>query len=47
MKAVKLAAAARMVEEGIAEILTYTEFPREHRRKIRTNNPMAPVMREI
>jgi putative transposase len=36
-----------MVEEGIAETLTYTEFPREHWRKIRTNNPMERAMREI
>jgi transposase-like protein len=47
MRAMKLTAAARTVEEGIAETLTYTEFPREHWRKIRTNNPMERVMREI
>jgi putative transposase len=47
MKVMKLPAAARTVEEGIAETLTYTEFPREHWRKIRTNNPMERVMREI
>ena len=38
MAAMKLKAAARTVEEGIAETLTYTEFPRGHWRKIRTNN---------
>ena len=43
----KLKAAARTVEEGIGETLTYTDFPREHCRKIRTNNPMERVMREI
>jgi putative transposase len=47
MKATKLTAAARTVEEGISETLTYTEFPREHWLKIRTNNPMERVMREI
>jgi putative transposase len=47
MKVMKLPAAARTVEEGIGETLTYTEFPREHWRKIRTNNPMERVMREI
>jgi transposase-like protein len=47
MKAMKLPAAARTVEEGIGETLTYAEFPREHWRKIRTNNPMERVMREI
>jgi len=47
MRALKLVGAARTVEEGIAETLTYTEFPREHWRKIRTNNSMERVMREI
>jgi transposase-like protein len=47
MKAMKLSTAARTVEEGIDETLTYTKFPREHWRKIRTNNPMERVMREI
>jgi putative transposase len=47
MTAMKLKAAARTVEEGIGETLTYTDFPREHWRKIRTNNPMERVMREI
>jgi putative transposase len=47
MTAMKLKAAARTVEEGIAVTLTYTDFPREHWRKIRTNNPMERVMREI
>jgi putative transposase len=45
MKTTKLSAAARTVEEGISETLTYTEFPREHWLKIRTNNPMEQVMR--
>ena len=43
----KLGSAARTVEEGIAETLTYTEFPRPHWRKIRTNNPLERIMREI
>lgn len=43
----EVATAARTVEDGIAETLTYIEFPREHWRKIRTNNPMESVMREI
>lgn len=47
LKAMKLPAAARTVEEGIRETLTYTSFPREHWRKIRTNNPMERIMREI
>lgn len=47
LKVMKLAAAAKMVEEGILETLSYTDFPREHWRKIRTNNPMERIMREI
>lgn len=47
LKAMKLATAAKTVEEGIRETLTYTAFPREHWRKLRTNNPMERIMREI
>jgi len=47
LKAMKLPTAARTVEEGIRETLTYTSFPREHWRKLRTNNPMERIMREI
>lgn len=47
LKAMKLPAAARTVEDGIRETLTYTAFPREHWRNIRTNNPMERIMREI
>ena len=43
----KLSAAARKVEEGIEETLTYMNFPTEHWRKIRTNNAMERVNREI
>lgn len=47
LKAMKLSSAAKTVEEGIRETLTYTVFPMEHWRKLRTNNPMERVMREI
>jgi putative transposase len=47
LKAMKLSAASKTVEEGIRETLTYTSFPLEHWRKIRTNNPMERIMREI
>jgi putative transposase len=47
LKAMKLGVAAKTVEEGIRETLTYTDFPREHWRKLRTNNPMERIMREI
>ena len=47
LKAMKLHAAAKTLEEGILETLSYTDFPREHWRKLRTNNPMERIMREI
>jgi len=47
LKAMKLHTAAKTLEEGILETLSYTEFPREHWRKLRTNNPMERIMREI
>ena len=47
LKSMKLPVAAKTVEDGIRETLTYTAFPREHWRSIRTNNPMERVMREI
>jgi putative transposase len=43
----RLAKAARIVEEGVAETLSYMAFPREHWTRIRTNNPLERVMREI
>ena len=47
LRAMRLANAAKIVEDGIGETLRYTHFPREHWRKIRTNNPMERIMREI
>ncbi len=47
LKAIKLATAAKTVEKGIRETLTYAGFPREHGRKLRTNNPMERIKREI
>jgi putative transposase len=43
----KLAKAAKIVEEGMAETLSYMAFPREHWIRIRTNNPLERLMREI
>lgn len=47
LKTMKLSIAAKTVEEGVHETLTYTIFPREHWRSIRTNNPMERINREI
>jgi putative transposase len=43
----KLAKAARVVEEGVSETLSYMAFPPEHWTRIRTNNPLERIMREI
>jgi len=39
--------AAQQVREGIAERLTYYSFPASRWRRIRTNNPLERIMREI
>ena len=43
----KLGKAARIVKEGVLETLSYMSFPREHWTRIRTNNPLERIMREI
>jgi transposase-like protein len=43
----RLAKAANIIEEGVAETLSYMSFPREHWTRIRTNNPLERIMREI
>lgn len=47
LRASKLDDAAKIVEEGAAETLTYTLFPPEHWRRIRTNNGIERLNREI
>jgi putative transposase len=47
LKAMKLTAAAKIVEEGYAETLSYHAYPSEHHRQLRTNNPLERIMREI
>ena len=43
----KLAKAAQVVREGVAETLAYMSFPREHWRCLRTNNPLERINREV
>lgn len=43
----KLREAAGVVREGYAETLTYTRFPREHWRRIRINNAIESLNREV
>jgi putative transposase len=47
LRAMKLAKAADVVEEGVNETLSYMTYPREHWTRIRTNNPLERIMREI
>jgi transposase-like protein len=39
--------AADLVEQAVHETLTYYAFPDIHWQKIRTNNPLERIMREI
>jgi len=43
----RLAQAATIVREGVEETLSYMDFPREHWTRIRTNNVLERIMREI
>jgi len=47
LEGMKLARAAQVVREGVAETLAYTAFPREHWRCLRTNNPLERINREV
>lgn len=47
LNAMKLYEAAKIVQEGHLETLSYTYFPRTHWRSLKTNNPMERLMREI
>ncbi|OUO18989.1 IS256 family transposase [Collinsella sp. An307] len=43
----KLGEAAKAVRDGYAETLAYTRFPREHWRRVRTDNAIERLNREI
>ena len=47
LREMKLAKAAALVEQAIGETLTYYRYPDTHWRRIRTNNPLERIMREI
>ena len=47
LRAMKLKEAAKKVEDGIEETLTYCDFPSEHWTRIRTNNVSERLNREI
>ena len=47
LDAMKLGQAAATVRSGVDETLSYMAFPREHWTRIRTNNMLERIMREI
>ena len=47
LKNMKMSQAAKIVEQGAAETLSYYAFPSQHWRSLRTNNPLERLMREI
>ena len=47
LRSMKLKKTAQKVEDGIEETLAYRDFPSEHWTRIRTNNVMERLNREI
>jgi putative transposase len=47
LREMKLGRAAELLESGYDETLNYMDFPREHWRSIKTNNPLERIIREI
>lgn len=47
LRVMKLKKAADLVEASIEETLTYMQFPREHWTRIRTNNMLERMLREV
>ena len=47
LQTLKLESLAKFVEESVEETLSYMDFPTEHWRKIRTNNGLERIMKEI
>lgn len=43
----KLGKAAELVEVHISETLTYYSYPSEHWLKLKTNNPMERLLKEV
>jgi len=47
LKAMKLRAAAELVEHAIHETLTFFAYPPQHWLKLKTNNPMERLLKEV
>ena len=46
-RGLRLTRAAELVEAAVEETLAYYAFPEEHWRRIRINNPLERLLREI
>jgi transposase-like protein len=47
LEGMRLSKAAAVLREGVEETLTYMAFPREHWSRIRTNNGLERIMKEV
>jgi putative transposase len=47
LRGLQLTTAAELVETAVEETLAYYAFPEKHGRRIRTNNPLERILREI
>jgi len=47
LEAMRLSKAAGVLREGVEETLTYMAFPREHWTRLRTNNALERIMKEV
>lgn len=47
LRGLRLIRAAELVETAVEATLTYYAFPAEHSRRIRNNNPLERILREI
>lgn len=47
LRAMRLQKATQLVEDSVVETLSYYAYPEEHWRRLRTNNPLERVIREI
>lgn len=47
LRSMRLAAAAKCFRDGVEETLSYMNFPREHWTRIRSNNMLERIMKEI
>jgi len=47
LRTMKYNSAADVIEKGIVETLSYMNYPRTHWTRIRTNNPLERIMKEI